>query len=69
MEKSERMNTELARKIADEGEYMPSDEEWANLCALENAGMVELAGLYHPVAATWRITDQGKRWLGDCSSP
>jgi hypothetical protein len=34
-------NKELAKKIADEGEYMPGPEEWNDLCALENAGMVE----------------------------
>ncbi len=42
---------------------MPSHAEWDDLRELEDAGMVELAGLYHPVAATWRITDRGKRWL------
>ena len=57
------MNRELARKIADEGEYMPGPEEWDDLRALEAAGMVEFAGIYHPVAATWQITEQGKRWL------
>src|SRR6266852_5778071 len=38
---TEGVNKELAKKIADEGEYMPGPEEWNDLCALENAGMVE----------------------------
>jgi hypothetical protein len=44
------LNKELARKIADEadGKYMPSNEEWVDLCVLEDAGMVELAGFVSP---------------------
>jgi hypothetical protein len=57
------LNKELARKIADEGEYMPGPDEWADLRALEAAGMVEEACLVHQVAVTWQITERGKRWL------
>jgi hypothetical protein len=56
---------ELAQKIADEGEYMPGPEEWSDLRALEDAGLVEEVGLYHPVAVTWGITEKGKRYLAE----
>jgi hypothetical protein len=65
------LNKELAKAIADtdDGEYLPSHEEWSDLQALEAAGMVEMAGLYHPVCATYRITDQGKRRLESLAPP
>jgi hypothetical protein len=53
----------LARQIVAEGEYMPSHEEWIDLCKLENAGLVGMGSWFHPVGATWRITDRGEKWL------
>ena len=62
---------ELARKIRD-GEtvkdgvydfYDVGPSEINDVFELEDAGMVALAVLLHPVYAAWRITDQGRRWL------
>jgi len=57
------LNRALAKRIAGAGEYAPVHAEWMDLHELEEAGLVELAGLYHPIVATWRITRKGKEWL------
>jgi hypothetical protein len=57
------LNRALAKRIADEGEYMPAHAQWMDLQELEEAGLVELGALCHPVVATWRITRNGKEWL------
>jgi hypothetical protein len=52
----------MALKLAaesDNGGYMPDPEEFADLDALENGGIVDLAYLFHPVVVTWCITDDG----------
>jgi len=30
---------------------------------MEQAGLVELAALLHPFAATYRLTEKGRQWL------
>jgi hypothetical protein len=65
------LNKELAKKIRD-GEtvnngvydfYDVGPSETNDVFELERAGMIELACLYHPVSAAWRISDRGSRWL------
>jgi hypothetical protein len=51
------VNRELARRIAAEGEYMPTKDEMNDVFELEAAGLVELASLHHPVAVTYRIVE------------
>jgi hypothetical protein len=66
-----KLNKELAARIAaaDGGEYLAGKDEIADIFALEDADIVELAGLYHPVCATWRITDRGRAWLESLTPP
>jgi hypothetical protein len=46
------MNLELAHRIAAEGEYMPSQTEWKDLCDLERAGFVKEAAFFGGGAIT-----------------
>ena len=56
----------LAENIAAEGsDYMPGPAEFQALDELEHAGLADLATILHPVAATYRLTEKGERWLGE----
>ena len=57
------MNLELARKIAAEDEYFPRKNEMNDILEMKEAGLVEIATLAHPVAATYRLTEEGRQWL------
>jgi hypothetical protein len=57
------LNLELANKIAAEDEYFPRKEEMEDIFEMERAGLVELATLAHPVAATYQLTEKGRQWL------
>jgi hypothetical protein len=58
-----RPNLELAHRIAAEDEYFPGPDEFTDLDELKRAGLVVVAGLYHPVAVTDRLSKAGRRWL------
>ena len=57
------LNRELASRIAAEDEYLPSQEEMKDILEMENAGLVEIATLLHPVVLTYQITEKGRQWL------
>jgi hypothetical protein len=54
------LNLGPARKIAAEDEYLPGKDEIQDVFKLEKAGLVEMADLLRPVAATFRLTEEGR---------
>jgi hypothetical protein len=63
------VNINLLRKIAIEGELMPSKAEFEDTCDLERAGLIREAAFCGGGAITYQIAAKGRRFLDASGEP